>query len=205
MTFRFASVAFLQPIKQPQTRLRFLSENQSKQKHMKIHQPRTVYMRPEDQQASPIVSPRLCNVWKSDFTLQEIPCECRVKVHFELRDKCVTLTGVWNAQLAPLGCLRSRLRVSPALYQHVCWLPVWPQFIIYPQLIGVGVTQRNAPRPQQPINGFNFPIRCGSVQESIKEAGPLAEDNDLYWPCVCKIDFLGYNVGWMLGWVKISF
>lgn len=57
---------------------------------------------------------------------------------------------------------------------------MWPQFIIYPQLIGVGVTQRNASRSHQGINGFNFPIRCRTVQESIKEAGPLGEDNDLY-------------------------
>lgn len=106
--------------------------------------------------------------------------ECGVKVHLELRDKCVTLTEVWNAQFSPSGCLCCCLCVSAPLCLHVSRVPVWPQFIIYPQLIGVGVTQRNASGSQQPINGFNFPIRCGIVQESIKEAGPLGEDNDLY-------------------------
>lgn len=159
----------------------------------------------EDSRTCLSIHPRLlisvmCE-WKSAFTLQERTRKCRVKVHFTPREKWVTLTEVWNSQLAPWGVSA----LSTVCFRSVvCWLPVWPQFIIYPPLIGLGVTQRNASRSQQPINGFNFPIRCGSVQESIKEVEPLGKDNDLYWPCVCRIDFLCYNVGWMLVCVKIS-
>lgn len=135
--------------------------------------------------------------WKSWFTGQEIPRERGAEVRLEFRDKCATLAEVWNAELSPSDCLRSWLCISAPSCLRVSRLPVWPQFIIYPQLIGVGVIQKNAARSHQPINGFNFPIRCGTLLESIKEAGPLGKDNDPHWPFVCTIDFPGYKVAWM--------
>lgn len=117
--------------------------------------------------------------WKSSLTMQNITRQCGVEVCLELGDKRATLAEVRNAELSPSGVCALDC-ISALLCLHVSRLLVWPQFIIYPQLIGVEVTQRNASRSYQPINGFNFPIRCGTVLESIKEAGPLGEDSDLH-------------------------
>lgn len=173
---------------------------------MKI-QHQDTYYRPHSGRIVALASPSIL-VSSSLLCLNESqPSRCR-KERVNAGLKCILRPersgwpwprfGILNLLLGGVSAL-----LTVCFSSVVCWLPVWPQFIIYPQLIGLGVTQRNASRSQQPINGFNFPIRCGSVQESIKEVEPLDEDNDLYWPCVCRIDFLCYNVGRMLVWVKI--
>ena len=55
-----------------------------------------------------------------------------------------------------------------------------PQLTIYPELIGVWESERNASSPNGQSMALIFQLDPDPVQESVKEAGPLGGDRDPY-------------------------
>lgn len=93
------------------------------------------------------------------FILQNMICDRGVTLHFKLGYYCMTLAEVRNAQVYSFRASAS-LTVCVGMYVHVhvcvntwelcvCETAGTPQFTIYPELIGVWESERNASRPNR--------------------------------------------------------
>lgn len=118
-------------------------------------------------------------------------------------------------KFTPLGCLRS----GPCVHAHVQYVPAcvcthgtvrvcetasMPQFIVYPELIGVWESERNASSPNSQSMTLIFQLDSDLYRNPSKRQDLCVRTVTFIDPEFGKLIFAGYNRGWKLVVVEIS-